>query len=220
MFDFESEFFKNGVPIDTYRLLNKDKELNHYFRSENVGKCVKLFDDYLSLGGKITKDGWVSHYFTVRSSDPLIEVSEFICKKYDLNLKTAKHYVYYRVIGQTWNGMINEWNVIGELSKHLESVSFKKTDYLKDEKYFTDWEGYSNDRDELLFGVQVKPLTYYTMNSEYQLRSKENHRKQREKYCDLYKVPHFMVYYDGGILQNKYNLIEEISGHVNLMSTY
>ena len=45
-----------------YTFLNKNKKIVHLFRSSNVGKCAKLFDDYKKIKKdyeeeKITKKG-------------------------------------------------------------------------------------------------------------------------------------------------------------------
>lgn len=210
-YNFLDDYFQNEVPNDIYRKINKDRQVNKYFRSDNVGKCAEIFDDFFKQGPRINRKNWEKYYFQKRDKTPLIEASEFIADKYEIDLQIAKKYVHYRVIGQTWNGMITEINIVNEMEKYFRTITFLKADYEKDEQYFTDWEAYNMQRGKtLLFGIQIKPISYQKMNSPYQLKAKENHNRQAEEYTKKFKVPHFVVYYEDRKIHNPQDLFNKI----------
>lgn len=204
------EIYPNNIPIDIYRKLNKDSIINYGFRSDNVGKCMDLLSDFISTGQELTKTNWENYYFSKQSKEPLIQLSHTISRRQGIPLNLSKRYVFYRVIGQTWNGTMSEKMVIMELGENLPHIEFRKTDFVKDEKLFTDWEGYDKESGGLLFGIQVKPTTYYTMESDHQNESHHNHNVQRNEYKRIYGVPHYMVYYDNGRIYNRDSVIETI----------
>jgi len=205
---FHNDYFDNEIPDNIYRKLNKDRGVNYHFRSDNVGKCSLLYDDFRRSGLKFTKKNWEKYYFKRQSKEPLIEASDYIKQKYKIDLVTAKKYVHFRVIGQTWNGMINEENIIKELEKEYLNIYFLKTEYEKDEQYFTDWEAWH--RKTLLFGIQIKPISYSKMFTPYQLKAKENHKKQSDKYSKKYGVPHIIIYYENKKIHNKQSVLDRI----------
>lgn len=208
-----NDFFLNVVPKEIYSKLNKDKSVNYHFRSDNVGKCAKIFDDFLKSGEKRSKRNWERFYFKHQSKEPLQIASNQIADKYNIDLIVAKQYVHYRVIGQTWNGMIIEENVIRELEEVFLNIMFLKTPYEIDEQYFTDWEAYSlkNRKKSLLFGIQIKPLSYEKMNTPYQLKAKENHEQQAKAYKEKFNAPHVIVYYDDKRIHDKEELVLKIN---------
>lgn len=196
---FLDDFFDNNIPDKIYRKLNKDKGVNYHFRSDNVGQCAKMFDDFRrNHSFRYTKKEWEKYYFSMQPKEPLIIAADYIKQKYKIDLIIAKKYVHFRIIGQTWNGMINEERVVRELEKRFSNLYFKKTPYELDQDYFTDWEGYN--RNTLIIGIQVKPLSYSKMNTPYQIKAKENHQKQADRYKAEFKVPHIIIYYDNNEL--------------------
>ena len=211
-----NDYFINVIPNDLYRKLNKDRAVNYHFRSDNVGKCAELFDSFRQDAKyAFTKKSWERYYFKNRPKQPLEIASKYIADKYDLDIIAAKKYVHYRVIGQTWNGMLIEENVIRELEQTFLNIMFVKTPYQIDEQYFTDWEAYYMNSlvkgKVLLFGIQIKPLSYEKMNSPYQMKAKENHQKQADAYKEKFKVPHIIIYYDNKQIHNKEELFLKIN---------
>ena len=210
-----NDYFPNVIPKDIYSKLNKDQGVNYHFRSDNIGKCAKIFDEFRKSSEKQSKAGWQRYYFKHQPKEPLQIASEYISKKYDINIDAAKKYVHYRVIGQTWNGMVTEFNIIRELEQVYHNIMFMKTDYEIDEEYFTDWEAYYMNSlvkgKVLLFGIQIKPISYQKMNHPYQLKAKQNHNIQAEAYKERFKVPHVMVYYDNGKIYEAEDLFNRIN---------
>lgn len=190
------ELYQSNIPKYIYSKLNKDSKLSRKFRSSNVGKCTQIFDNYYhGANGEITKSGWSEFYLKTIHVSVLNEIVNYIVEAHSCSETYAKDYVYFRVVGQTWNGMAKEQHLIGILSREFLNADFIKTNYELDEQYFTDWEAYSLGN--LLFGIQVKPISYKKMNTPYQLQAKENHKAQAEAYKEKYKVPHIVIYYDG-----------------------
>ena len=81
----------------------------------------------------------------------------------------VKWYIFYRSIGQTWNGLITEQEVIDELMPYFPEYNFRKTSYQIDHTYCIDWEMMSNDK--AVLGLQIKPISYKYMNTPYQLKA-------------------------------------------------
>lgn len=208
-------YYQNNVPLKDYSLLNKDRELNRYFSADNVGKCVELFDEFFfDTTHDFTREGWEEFYFSKMDIRKLRNIAVVINQKHSIDYETAKQYVFYRVIGQTWNGMMEEMNVIKDIQTEFPNLDFKKTPYKIDNEYFTDWEGYSAEL--LTIGFQIKPFTYNLMSSPYQLRAKENHEAQRQKYMDEFKVPHMILYYKDHVLQDQ----ERVFNTINTILAY
>lgn len=209
--NFLNQYYTKDIPDDIYRKINKDRQVNRHFRSDNVGRCAEIFDEFFKTTPRINQRHWEKFYFSQRGKEPLIKASEFIAEKYNIDIQIAKQYVYYRVIGQTWNGMITEINIINEMEKYFRTITFMKADYEKDEQYFTDWEAFNMQRGkDLLFGIQIKPISYQKMNTPYQLKAKENHEKQAKEYTQKFGVPHFVVYYENRKVYNPQDLYDRI----------
>ena len=161
-YNFLDDYYTKDIPDDIYRKINKDQQVNRHFRSDNVGRCAEMFDDFFKTTPRINKRHWEKYYFNQRGKEPLVKASEFIAEKHNVDLQIAKQYVYYRVIGQTWNGMITEINVINEMEKYFRTITFMKADYEKDclhptnyyydsfRYYYVYWEsGYGNRKNEI-----------------------------------------------------------------------
>ena len=193
--------YKQPIAKDTYRKLNKDRTLNTFFRSDKVGKCVQIFDEYYhSVNGDIKSEEWEEYYLSRVDRQKLIDAVRYLESSYKMIAKTAADYVFHRVVGQTWNGMVYELRCIDTLKRFFPNLEFRKTPYDIDENYCTDWEAYN---DKLLFGIQIKPESYNYMNSAYQNKAKERHQEQVKKYQEEFNVPHFFVYYaDGKMIQD------------------
>lgn len=193
--------YKQPISNDLYRKLNKDRTLNAFFRSDKVGKCVQIFDDYYqSVEGDIKSQDWESYYLARVEREKLMNPVRYLENSYKMVTKTAADYVFHRVVGQTWNGMVYELRCIKTLENFFPNLEFRKTSYDIDENYCTDWEAYNNN---LLFGIQIKPESYRYMNTAYQNKAKEMHQEQVKKYQEEFNVPHFFIYYaDGKMIQD------------------
>jgi hypothetical protein len=201
--------FEISLSKDEFSKLNKDKKISYLFRSSSVGKCAKIFDDYYKSTIELKPAEWYRFYESVMGITILKEVTNKLIELTNLNEAVCYDYVKFRVLGQTWNGMLNEINLIEELKQEFPNIDFKKADYNLDENYFTDWEAYSNDI--LFLGLQIKPITYMYMNTPYQNQAKLNHEMQRTNYKEKFKVPHFLIYYENGKLYEKQKVLNQIN---------
>ena len=199
------------IPLDLYRKLNKDSTLKKYFTSSSVGKCMKLIDDYYSNTDTFSQMGWENYYLTKKRADKLNEIyNELIKLLTNLSKEDIRDYIFHRVIGQTYNGFLNELNIINKLQDEFPQLDFIKATYELDEQYFTDFEAYYNG--ELVLGGQIKPISYYYMNTPYQIRAKENHEAQRQKYISTFKAPHLLLFYMGdGSLYEQQKIFDKIN---------
>lgn len=201
------------LPIDkaTYKHLNRVGSINSKFSSRSVGKCMKLIDDCFRTCKQFNKETWANYYYEVKGTKRLTEITDYIADFTKIDRDIIKRYVFYRVIGQTYNGFITELKVIGQMQKHFYNLDFTKTEYYLDEQYFTDFEAYYQS--ELMFGGQIKPISYKYMSTPYQKQAKKNHEEQKQEYIRLFRVPHILVYYEDGklyeqdLIFNKINLI-------------
>jgi hypothetical protein len=201
--------FEVSLSKDEFSKLNKDKKISYLFRSSSVGKCAKIFDDYYKSTIELKPAEWYRFYESVMGITILKEVTNKLIELTNLSEAVCYDYVKFRVLGQTWNGMLNEINLIEELKQEFPNIDFKKADYNLDENYFTDWEAYSNDN--LFLGLQIKPITYMYMNTPYQNQAKLNHERQRTNYKEKFKVPHFLIYYENGKLYEKQKVLNQIN---------
>jgi hypothetical protein len=202
--------YKNPISPNTYSKLNKDKSINKYFKSDSVGKCMKLIDDYYQSTDNFCKLGWENYYLTEERKNRLNDIYKELREEQQEVLGVdLSDYIFYRVLGQTYNGYVAELNILKELKKSFPKLDFIKATYELDEKYFTDFEVYTGGL--LIFGGQIKPISYLYMSTPYQKRAKENHKRQRDEYVKKFNVPHYLLYYDENGLYEKENICNKIN---------
>lgn len=201
--------FEYDIPNSLYQKLKKNTKLSRMFWSSNVGKCSELFDLFIRDDNYSFNDKeWVRYYFDVKGRDVLNDISNYIVHTHSCSLVDAKKYVFHRVLGQTWNGMVKEIQLMEELKLDFPKIDFRKTTHDIDENYFTDWEAYS---ETLLFGIQIKPISYKHMSSPFQLKSKELHQHQLKLYKHTFNVPHIIIYYQGDTFYDKEYVLNQIN---------
>ena len=194
------EEFKLNLEKSIYQNLNRDKDLNKLFRPDKIGKCSMLFDKFKKTVEIQNKDTWKVFYLKQSNVMALKNIVDYIQDKHLLNFTDASDYMIYRVVGQTWNGMVNELRIIEKLKEKHPLFIFKKSDYETDQNYFTDIEVFFGQK--LILGIQIKPISYKNMNTDYQIQAKKNHQEQAEKYKLKNKVNHLILFYNENTLQN------------------
>ena len=118
-----------------------------------------------------------NYYLTPQRENRLGEIIEGVTAIVKASEEDVYDYVFFRVLGQTYNGFVTELNVMQEVQLEFPNLDMLKSTYDLDENYFTDFECY--DKDTLVFGSQVKPISYKYMSSPYQIKAKQNHEVQR-----------------------------------------
>lgn len=116
--------------------------------------------------------------------------------------------VYYRVLGETWNGVIREKQCFDQIQLLLPQVRIQKVDPSFDHTYAVDGLLYRDQ--ELLFGVQIKPNSYMS-TKPYILKARRSNVRKNEKFTKKYKVPVLDLYYDhqGRIHENQLHYLRQ-----------
>ena len=208
--------YKQPLSDELYRKLNKDKSVNHFFQTKYVGKCMKLISDFHKYHESKTHKDWEHSYKCSVGYKQLSYVSQRIhLKNQWIPLDQVKQYVFYRVIGQTWNGYQQELSIIEELKEQFTNIDIIKTDFEKDHTYCIDAEIIKDDY--IILGIQIKPISYKMMNTAYQNRAKENHKEKNDNYARMF-APYVYVYYDDNGIVDKQETINKINTimHLNI----
>lgn len=120
-----------------------------------------------------------------------------------ITLSECIYMVKYRVMGETWNGVImREKNTLKTLQKHFPQCTFKKVDGVTDFHYGIDFEMYLQGT--LLSAIQVKPLSYQKgFSQEIQKAKKANERKNKEYLRDFGKPVYYVYSTNKGDILNQ-----------------
>jgi len=124
----------------------------------------------------------------------------------DLLVKEARELIEYRVLGETWNGIyIRETLAIARLKTDFPQVSFKPINAQLDYLYGVDYLISKNE--QLIAGLQIKPLSYGSQKP-YVQKAKAANKAKNEKFTGVYERPVFTILcsQQGEIRQNKESL--------------
>ncbi len=104
---------------------------------------------------------------------------------YGLSVDECIECVRFRVICETWNGIIlREHNTRANLSRLFPNLIFKETDGEKDHTYAVDLEAFSQDG-QLLCGIQVKPKSYL-QNAPYIVKARNANQHKYAAYKERF----------------------------------
>lgn len=110
-----------------------------------------------------------------------------------LTLAECIYAVKYRVMGETWNGIVaRERNTVLTLGRLFPELQFDKVDGELDYKYGIDYEIY--DEKDLLCAIQIKPLSYEKGNSPAIQKAKKANEKKNAEYEKRYQSNVLYVY--------------------------
>ena len=108
-----------------------------------------------------------------------------------LTLEECEECVRFRVICETWNGIIlRENSTIGVLTDRFPMLSFKKTSGEVDHTYAVDFEVFRAGF--LICGIQIKPQSY-TWNAPYIVKARTANKAKNTAYTELKGVPVFDI---------------------------
>lgn len=80
---------------------------------------------------------------------------------YDLTLDECIECVRFRVICETWNGIIlRENNTIETLQRQFPELRFEKADGEMDHSYAVDFQVFFKESNKLICAIQIKPKSY------------------------------------------------------------
>ncbi len=110
---------------------------------------------------------------------------------YGLTLEECEECVRFRVICETWNGIIlRENNTIEVLTAQFPMLSFEKTSGEIDHTYAVDFEVFRSG--SLICGIQIKPQSY-TWNAPYIVKARTANKAKNAAYTKLKGVPVFDI---------------------------
>lgn len=118
-----------------------------------------------------------------------------------LTLEDCIECVRFRVVCETWNGIIlRENNTILTLKNQFPDYVYKVVDGDVDYKYAVDYEIYSQDK--LKYAIQIKP-TSYLGDQPYLLKARKANEEKNKRYKLLNNVEVYYIYADTkGNIQN------------------
>lgn len=110
---------------------------------------------------------------------------------FNLTVEECFQCIRFRVICETWNGVIlREINTIKTLKRLLPKADFRKVDGEFDHKYAVDYEVFKNEH--LVYGLQIKPESY-TRNAPYIVKARFANQKKNQLYSSQFGVPVFDI---------------------------
>lgn len=115
----------------------------------------------------------------------------------DITLDLCQEAVHYRVIGETWNGVVvREKRTVANLAKRLIDWGFSSGEWRKtpgeiDYQFEVDYELYINN--QRVIGIQIKPDTYRAF-TPYLNQAKRINLYKNEQYYLTYQTPVLYVY--------------------------
>ena len=111
-----------------------------------------------------------------------------------LTLEDCIECVRFRVICETWNGVIvRERNTVQNLLKQLPNTKFKKVSGEMDHTFAVDYELYKNG--VLTSAIQIKPQSY-TWNAPYIQKARNANKHKNQEYLKKYGVQVYDVISD------------------------
>ena len=118
-----------------------------------------------------------------------------------LTIEECIECVRFRVICETWNGVIvREKNTINNLQNLFKDFDFIKVSGEVDYNYAVDYEVYK--KNVLKFAIQIKPVSY-TWNTPYILKAKKTNKQKNLKYTEKYGIEVIDIISDSrGNIQN------------------
>ena len=170
----------NGLSNEIIELL-EDEQLIRNDKAK-VYKLAKEIIDINKLNGRtetqLRKKGKILYEFIKN-------------KQTDITEEECFQAVKYRVIGETWNGIIlREHNTIKVLTQKFPKANFVKKEGEFDFNYAVDYEIYFNG--QLICGIQIKPKSY-TYNTPYILKARRANLAKNTKYYEEFNAPVFDV---------------------------
>ena len=186
------DLFVNTLDIGKFESTNEIWNSLYLNNPENVGKVSELilekhFD---------RKEEWEEYYYIHgRSKEYLANVGKnlYDAVKPNLTLEECVECVRFRVICQTWNGIIErEPNTIKTLDITFRNkFIFKKTTFDFDFNYAVDYEMYY--KDNLICGIQIKPHSYETSDSPAVAKARWSNKNKNIEYTLKFHVPVFTI---------------------------
>lgn len=197
--DWEAFYYRSGEERNA--LLKKENEKIQRFMNFHILKKTK--PENISKTPLNFKN---LNYNFGRTREQLSQKGEILYQKmkeveFEISLEECIEAVRFRVICETWNGIIlRERNTIENLQKKFPDLIFEKTEGEFDHSYAVDYQCFRLEK--LLFGIQIKPKSY-TFKTAYIQKAKVANGKKNEVYSQKFKAPVFdLISQTNGVITN------------------
>ncbi|UTW62016.1 hypothetical protein KFE98_18700 [bacterium SCSIO 12741] len=200
--DWEAFYYQSGE-LRNNRLLElaeqERQQLNNFRLILTHPKEVYKIDP--SLRGVNTSYGRTQEQLMERAA---VLYQFMLSQGSDLSLMECFHCVWFRTIGQTWNGIVlREKNTLQRLADYFPDCTWKNTDGQFDHRYAVDYEMFKNG--ERVAAIQIKPRSYQQGNQPYLIKAREANRRKNEAYKRLFGCEVFDIISttDGSLLNTE-----------------
>ena len=202
--EWEQAYYASGEERNKYIEQNETR-LGHKLEYFNNITIPYNKANYYSLSWDIknvnTQRGRTKEDFAAKGKILYEAVKDY---GFGITLDECIECVRYRVICETWNGIIlRENNTVATLRKMFPILNFVKVDGEMDHTYAVDFEVYKNE--ELVCAIQVKPNSYSQNKAPYIVKAREANAKKYAAYKKKYGVSVLTVFSTskGDILNNE-----------------
>jgi hypothetical protein len=195
---WEDYYYSMGwLRTNLLRVMKDDTQhmMNRITPPDNVGEL----DDKL-----------LSHNYEMgRTQDDLKEKAQLLKNQMDkegveITLEECVECVRYRVICETWNGIVHtEEEVMGTLRRDYPALTFKQSSGHIDYTYAVDYEVFMGMNK--IMGIQIKPASY-AGDTPYLQRAKAGNQQKFDLYKQDMGIPvvTLMASRSGGIMGNRH----------------
>lgn len=197
--DWEQYYYASGQQRET--LIEKlDKATQGMLQNEQLIRTDKAFVNGLPFNLKNLNTQYG------RTQDQMYRKGEILYTTvkhngYGLTVEECYECVRFRVICETWNGVIvRERNTILSLQRQFPDYEFRKVAGETDHRYAVDYEVYKNGI--LSSAIQIKPPSY-TWNAPYITKARAANKQKNLAYLNAFGVQVYDVISDSkGYVKN------------------
>jgi hypothetical protein len=175
--DWEQFYYQSGEERDA-RIAELDEFIQDKLNNHDFSKSHGLSKSYQDL-----------NFMYGRTRPQLMSRGQIlfnIMKKMGspISLEECCEAVRFRVIGETWNGIIvRERNTIRTISGIISDVEFRKMPAKEDYKYSVDYEVFKSSK--LIGALQIKPQSYRSSNASYVEKAKQANADKHSLYKSI-----------------------------------
>ena len=211
--------FKDKEEWKDYYFATGEKRLNEISKLPTSSQ-KSLNSDYPSKDKTIAK----YNYNYGRTKNEILHIGDLLYEavlkegnKYELTRRDCRYIAYYRIICETWNGVIaTEQKVHNEIINYFNKreceIRLIDTSGDFDNKYAVDFEMYYQGK--IICGLQVKPDTYKG-NKDYLEKIRAINELKFKNYKKIFNRDVFYIYADDkGCISN----IEELEKAYKLLN--
>ena len=206
--------------IKQKKFKNKEEWYSYYFESgeKRLAEISKLNDYELGLiNGKTQSSNKFLNKLNYNYGRTKLEIAQKgvilyneVLKEgnpYNLTEDDCKYIAYYRVVCETWNGIMGrefatKKNIINQFDKKGYEILIIDTTGQFDYEYGVDFELYYDGR--IICGIQIKPESYSKGDADYLQKAKEINEEKNNKYKSKFNRNVHYIYsnHTGYIINN------------------